>query len=180
MRNLLITLPGVVFLAFGLPGYIDDAHTWAGWLNTMFGPEWHWWNYTMVFGGLSWIVWVWRKELAGLFQSQSDKPSVAPKTGGEIALLLRVVREAGESRLYTSTFFLNPGRYEFMFWNIEGKNNAYLLRPVYRAILLPFFLIWRLAYTLLLVGAFCLPLAIIALILDALFGFGLIDFLVTL
>ena len=46
-RRLSALLPATVMLVFGLPGHLDDAKTWSGWLSVI-DTEWHWWNLLLV------------------------------------------------------------------------------------------------------------------------------------
>ena len=42
-RRHFAVLPAIVMFVYGLPGHLDDAKEWSGWLS-MIDTEWHWWN----------------------------------------------------------------------------------------------------------------------------------------
>ena len=53
------TLGWGLLVVLGIPGNIDDAQTWAGWLDHLFGPDWRWLNHALLLLGVGGLVGTW-------------------------------------------------------------------------------------------------------------------------
>ena len=54
-RTYIALVASLLFNIVGVPGLVEDAKTWAGWLG-MTSPEWYWVNYVLVsLGGLAFL-----------------------------------------------------------------------------------------------------------------------------
>ena len=150
----------------------------------VFGPEWQLWNYSALMIGVLGLIWTWWPELSGWFTSDGEKteaPSVKPKMldGKEkIVEFFEHIRLVGED-IY---FSYRPEPYGFMYRRVNwGEDDlAYKIRPIFRALLLPFWIVGRSIYILFLVFLFIIPFAVMVLVIDAVFGMGLLDISVTL
>ena len=96
-RRLSALLPATVMLVFGLPGHLDDAKTWSGWLSVI-DTEWHWWNLLLVTASAimfafavapqSALTWVrnvaWPSKSAAIYRGKEmliTQSPLIPKTG---------------------------------------------------------------------------------------------------
>ena len=149
----------------------------------MLGPEWRWWNYTLLLVAVSGLTWIWWPKLVAWFSSNAERlesPSVASKIPGKtekVVLFFWLIRDIGMGVHLTN----RPKHYGFMYREILMADNVYYeIRPSFRAIFLPFWIIARSIYVSFLVFLFIVPFAVMALVIDAIFDLGLLDYLGTL
>lgn len=163
----------VLGLLGSIPGILDIAEGVAA----MLGPEWQWWNYTLLIVCAGGLLWIWVPKLVGLFARDAErkkKPSAISKAPGKAMFLFRMVWRLDWLGYYN----FRPKHFSFMFRKEQWEDDTrYELRPTFRALLLPFWMAAHLAYALYLCLLFVLPFAVIALVVDAIFGFRFLGYM---
>ena len=166
------TLFFVITGVASLPVIIEFAR----WVGAMLGPEWQWWNYSLLTISIVGLLWIWFPKLAGRFSGDADaerleEPPAEAKADGKVIFLLRVIWFLADDFFYKP----RPKHFSFMFREVPWDGpTRYEVRPTFVALLMPLWLMSRSIHVLYFSSLFLIPILILVILIDALFGFRLL------